>query len=52
MLTESGNIEANFIAKDFNLLGVDNKKYTLNEIVKAHQDLEARKILGPAVILP
>ena len=32
VLTESGNIQANFIAKDFNLLGVDNKKYTLNAI--------------------
>ena len=28
------------------------KKYALNEIVKAHQDLEGRKILGPAVIIP
>ena len=28
------------------------KKYPLNEIVKAHQDLENRKILGPAVIVP
>ena len=28
------------------------KKYSLNEIVKAHQDLENRKILGPAVIIP
>ena len=28
------------------------KKYTLNEIVKAHKDLEARKILGPAIIIP
>ena len=28
------------------------KKYSLNEIVKAHQDLEGRKILGPAVIIP
>ena len=28
------------------------KKYPLNEIVKAHQDLEGRKILGPAVIVP
>ena len=27
-------------------------KYPLNEIVKAHQDLEGRKILGPAVIIP
>ena len=26
------------------------KKYSLIEIVKAHQDLENRKILGPAVI--
>ena len=28
------------------------KEYSLNEIVKAHQDLENRKILGPAVIIP
>ena len=28
------------------------KKYSLKEIIKAHQDLENRKILGPAVIIP
>ncbi len=28
------------------------KKYPLAEIIKAHQDLEDRKILGPAVIIP
>jgi len=28
------------------------KKYSLSEIVKAHKDLESRKILGPAVIIP
>ena len=28
------------------------KKYQLSEIVQAHQDLEGRKILGPAVIIP
>ena len=28
------------------------KEYPLNEIVKAHQDLENRKILGPAIIIP
>ena len=28
------------------------KRYSLNEIVKAHQDLENRKILGPAIIIP
>jgi len=28
------------------------KKYKLNEVVEAHKDLEARKILGPAVIIP
>ena len=28
------------------------KKYSLDEIVKAHEDLENRKILGPAVIIP
>ncbi len=28
------------------------KEYALKEIVKAHEDLENRKILGPAIILP
>ena len=28
------------------------KKYKLEEVVKAHQDLEGRKILGPAVLIP
>ena len=28
------------------------KKYKLNEVVQAHKDLEGRKILGPAVIIP
>ncbi len=28
------------------------KKYKLDEIIQAHKDLEARKILGPAVIVP
>ena len=28
------------------------KKYKLNEVVQAHKDLEARKILGPAIIIP
>ena len=28
------------------------KKYSLNDIVEAHQDLENRKILGPAIIIP
>ena len=28
------------------------KKYSLTEVVKAHEDLENRKILGPAVIIP
>ena len=28
------------------------KKYKLDQIVEAHKDLEARKILGPAVIIP
>ena len=28
------------------------KKYKLDEVVQAHQDLEGRKILGPAVIVP
>ena len=28
------------------------KKYKLNDVVQAHNDLEARKILGPAVITP
>ena len=28
------------------------KKYKLSEVIEAHKDLEARKILGPAVIIP
>ena len=28
------------------------KKYSLSEIVKAHHDLESRKIIGPAIIIP
>ena len=39
-----------FIKKKFKLNIF--KKYSLNEIVKAHEDLEGRKILGPAVIIP
>jgi NADPH2:quinone reductase len=29
-----------------------SKKYPLNEVREAHEDLEARKLTGPAVILP
>tara|TARA_B100001057_G_scaffold499802_1_gene611869 strand:+ start:63 stop:1034 length:972 start_codon:yes stop_codon:yes gene_type:complete len=39
-----------FISKKFKLNIF--KKYALNEIVQAHKDLEDRKILGPAVIIP
>ena len=39
-----------FISKKFKLSIF--KKYPLSEIVKAHQDLEGRKILGPALIIP
>jgi NADPH:quinone reductase len=28
------------------------KKYKLDQVVQAHEDLESRKILGPAVIIP
>ena len=28
------------------------KKYKLDQVIEAHKDLEGRKILGPAVILP
>ena len=28
------------------------KKYTLDDVIQAHQDLEGRKILGPAIIVP
>jgi len=28
------------------------KKYKLDDVVQAHEDLEARRILGPAVIIP
>ena len=39
-----------FKTKKFNLKIF--KKYSLNEVAKAHEDLENRKILGPAVIIP
>ncbi len=39
-----------FINKKFKLKIF--KEYTLNDIIEAHQDLENRKILGPAVIIP
>ena len=39
-----------FINKKFKL-DIFNR-YPLSEIVKAHQDLENRKILGPAIIIP
>ena len=28
------------------------KKYRLDDVVQAHKDLEDRKIIGPAVIIP
>ena len=28
------------------------RKYKLDQVIEAHKDLEGRKILGPAVILP
>ena len=28
------------------------KKYKLEDVVQAHKDLEERKIIGPAVIVP
>ena len=28
------------------------KKYSLSEVKKAHEDLEARKLLGPSILLP
>ena len=29
-----------------------SKKYSLSEVKKAHEDLEGRKLTGPAVIIP
>ena len=28
------------------------KKYKLDDVAQAHTDLESRKIIGPAVIIP
>ena len=28
------------------------KKYSLEDVVNAHKDLEGRKIIGPAIIVP
>jgi len=29
-----------------------SKKYKLSEAKKAHEDLEARQLLGPAILIP
>ena len=29
-----------------------NRKYRLDDVAQAHKDLEARKIIGPAIIIP
>ena len=29
-----------------------SKKYDLEDVVQAHKDLEGRKIIGPAIIIP
>ena len=29
-----------------------SKKYDLEDVVQAHKDLEERKIIGPAIIIP
>ena len=39
-----------FMTKKFNLKIF--KKYKLDQVIEAHEDLEGRKILGPAVIIP
>ena len=39
-----------FMTKKFSLKIF--KKYKLDQVIEAHKDLEGRKILGPAVILP
>jgi NADPH:quinone reductase len=46
----AGKVFEMFMTKKFNLKIF--KKYFLSEIKKAHEDLESRKILGPAVIIP
>ena len=46
----AGKVFEMFITKKFSLKIF--KKYSLSEIIKAHEDLEGRKILGPAVIIP
>ena len=28
------------------------KRYALKDVIKAHKDLQARKIIGPAIIVP
>ena len=38
--------------KDYPLTSKIYKKYNLEEVIQAHKDLEGRKILGPAVIVP
>ena len=49
-LDENGGAQININMGGMNL--PVNGKYKLDEVVQAHQDLEGRKILGPAVIIP
>ena len=40
-MVKSGNVKINIF-----------KKYNLEDVVEAHKDLESRKIIGPAIIIP
>ena len=40
-MVQNGNVEVEIF-----------KKYNLKDAIQAHKDLEGRKILGPAIIIP
>ena len=50
-IAETNLSRINYIKKNHKKIKIF-KNYKLEEVVQAHKDLEERKILGPAVIVP
>ena len=51
--SDKAKIIKSHISKISKKIKIDiSKKYTLDQAKNAHEDLEARKLIGPAVIIP
>ena len=51
--SDKAKIIKGYISKISKKIKIDiSKKYTLDQAKNAHEDLEARKLIGPAVIVP